>query len=122
MSTPKSGQRCLACGQVIPVPAGRVCGDCRLLIGRHDKWRFGPEGKPVHKDCTNRTLEMKGEAKPAPQTTQAVEAQSAQAVVEADPEEARDAAQAQNGDPAAGCGTGSREGVGLESGREALRG
>lgn len=55
--SPRPGQRCLACGQVVPPPAGRTCCDCHRPIGRHDKWRFGPEGKPVHKDCSNPKLE-----------------------------------------------------------------
>jgi hypothetical protein len=41
---------------VIPL-AGRVCGDCHKPIGLHDKWKFGPEGFPIHKDCSNPKLE-----------------------------------------------------------------
>jgi hypothetical protein len=53
----KPGERCLMCGQVIGVPSGRVCGDCHKPIARHDRWYFGPEGKPVHRDCSNPTME-----------------------------------------------------------------
>ena len=50
MSKPLPGQRCIACGQVLPTD-GRICGNYHKPIGRHDKWRFGPEGKAVHRDC-----------------------------------------------------------------------
>ena len=55
MSKPLPGQRCIACGQVLPTD-GRICGNYHKPIGRHDKWRFGPEGKAVHRDCENPTL------------------------------------------------------------------
>jgi len=43
---------CPTCGQIWPSARGkRMCSGCRKQIRRHDKWYFGADGRPRHKDC-----------------------------------------------------------------------
>lgn len=45
---------CPACLRELPQPEGRrICSACNQAIRRHDRWQFGSDGRPKHKDCTN---------------------------------------------------------------------
>lgn len=53
---PSSPDLCPTCGQSIRErslnPVGkRICSTCNKKIGRFHKWRFGPDGRPQHKNC-----------------------------------------------------------------------
>jgi len=55
-----NGDLCPACNRPLREltlqPRGkRRCSACGLKVGRFDKWEFGPDGRPRHKDCQNPT-------------------------------------------------------------------
>lgn len=49
---------CPTCGHALGrgVGAGkRFCSLCGLRMKKRDKWRFGADGRPQHKDCSQPT-------------------------------------------------------------------
>ena len=44
---------CPTCRQPISKGPKRVCANCGRAIGRRHKWGFGPDSRPVHRDCAN---------------------------------------------------------------------
>lgn len=42
---------CPTCGQPWPSRGKRLCSLCRRPIGRTEKWRFGPDSRPEHRNC-----------------------------------------------------------------------
>lgn len=64
---------CPTCGQLLPNARGkRMCAACGKQIVRHDKWFFGGDGRPRHKDCSNPAGYPKVDA---PKTMELLEAQ-----------------------------------------------
>lgn len=62
---------CPTCGRPIPEPnrPKKVCWRCRRPIGRHDKWIFDDDSRPVHRNCED-PRGYPQEATAAPETGQ----------------------------------------------------
>lgn len=63
---------CPCCGQLVRDPGRpkRICAVCGHPIKRYHKWLFGPDGRPVHRNCEH--PEAPGEVKDPPAAKQAV--------------------------------------------------
>ena len=52
-----NGDICPCCGQSVTRRAlgtvgKRICSLCNGRIRKHDKWEFGPDTRPRHKNCS----------------------------------------------------------------------